>query len=117
MSVHFSRQSYAPKEIVAGDFPLVTEPGLLAAGQNLKRGAVLGRISASGKVVLSLDAANDGSEVPYGILADDEADATAGDLGVTVYLSGQFHAPNLTFGAGHLALSARDTLRTLGIYI
>lgn len=117
MSVHFSRQSYNAKEIIAGDFPLVTEPSLLAAGQNLKRGAVLGRISATGKLVLSLDAATDGSQVPYAILADDEADATAGDVGVIVYLSGQFHAPNLTFGAGHLALSARDGLRTLGIYI
>lgn len=117
MSVHFSRQSYTPKEIIAGDFPLVTRSGVLAAGQNLKRGAVLGRITASGKLVLSASAASDGSQGVFAVLADEEADATAGDVGITFYVTGQFYAPNLTFGAGHTADSSRDTLRGLGIHI
>jgi len=117
MSVHFSKQSYTPKEIIAGDFPLVTRSGILAAGQNLKRGAVLGRITASGKLVLSASASSDGSQGVFAILADDEADATAEDVGVTVYITGQFNSPNLTFGTGHTAASTRDTLRTLSIHI
>lgn len=117
MSVHFSSQSYRPKEIVAGDFPQVTRSGILAAGQNLNRGAVLGRITASGKLVLSTSAATDGSEGVFAVLADDEADATEGDLGVTYYVTGQYNARNLVFGAGHTADSTRDTLRALGIHI
>ncbi|MBB4102391.1 head decoration protein [Allorhizobium borbori] len=117
MSASFSRTSYVVKEIIAGDFPLVTRPGVLAAGQNLTRGAVLGRVTATGKLVLSVAAATDGSGTPFAILADEEADASAADVGVTSYLTGQFLARNLTFGAGHTADSTRDALRLLSIHI
>ncbi len=117
MSAHFSKQSYRPKAIEGGDFPQVTRSGTLAAGQNLTRGAVLGRITASGKLVLSASASSDGSQGVFAILADDEADATAGDIGITYYVTGHYFAPNLTFGTGHTADSTRDTLRGLGIHI
>ena len=117
MTAFFGKESYVPKEIVSGDYPLVTQGVTIAAGQNLVRGAVLGKITASGKLVLSLAAASDGSQTPYAILADEEADASAADLGATVYLSGQFLGKNLTFGAGHTAASVRDGMRNLNIYV
>lgn len=117
MSASFSMDSYIPKEIVAGDFPLVTEGGTIASGQNIKRGALLGKITSSGKLVLSLAAAEDGSETPYAVLADEEVNASAGDVGATWYLTGQFNAANLTIGTGHTAASVRAGLRSLGIFI
>lgn len=102
--------------LIAGDFPLVTDAETLITGQNLTRGAVLGRITASGKLNLSLSAAVDGSEVPYAILAEDK-DATAGDQPVTVYKTGEFSEGALTIGTGHTAASIKDGLRDRGIFL
>ena len=107
----------ASHAVIPVSCPIVTGNGTLAAGQSLPEGAVLGKITASGKFVLSVAAAADGSETPVGILAD-AVDASADDVsGITWYKSGQFLASNLTFGDGHTADSARDGLRDLNIYI
>lgn len=46
------------------------EQGTLAAGQNLRAGTVLGRITASGLLTILAPAASDGSQTPVGILFD-----------------------------------------------
>lgn len=117
MSAHFSTQSFTPKEIIAGDFPLVTNHVTIASGQSLQRGAVLGKVTASGHYVLSVAAADDGSQNPVAILATEEVDASAGAAGAGVYVTGQFNAAHLTFGAGHTAASTRAALRDAGIHI
>lgn len=73
------------------------------------------RVTADGKLLLSLAAAVDGSEDVYAILGED-VDATSADKEATVYLSGEFRAAGLTFGTGHTAASTRDAARALGIY-
>jgi len=88
----------------------------LAAGQNLIRGAVLGRITASGKYVLSAAAAGDGSEVPDAVLAED-CDATAGDRQTVAYTRGDFNEAALTLGAGHTADAIREGLRDKGLHL
>jgi len=109
--------TYAPDNLIAGLTQVVSENGTLLAGQALPRGALLGRITASGKLNLSTAAATDGSQVPYGILYD-AYDATAGDLvGVGVYIKGEFNPNAMTFGAGQTVASVKDTLRDAGIYI
>jgi hypothetical protein len=75
--------------LINGPFPVVTLPGTLITGQNLKRGAPLGRITASGKFTLSDPAAVDGSEVPIAVLAED-TDASSADVVTPLYFSGQF---------------------------
>jgi len=107
---------YAPDNVVGGGTQLVSETGTLAGGQSLPRGAVIGRITASGKVTLSTAAATDGSQVPYGILYD-EFDATAGDMRCGYYIAGEFNGHVLTLGAGHTLASVRDVLRAGGIYL
>ena len=94
---------------------MVTESIVLDTG-NLTRGAVLGRITATGKWVLSASAASDGSQVPRAILAEG-ADATAADLTTVAYLTGEFNSTALTFGAGHTAASTLDVLRDAGIFL
>lgn len=94
---------------------MVTESIVVDTG-NLVRGALLGRITATGKWVLSLAAAADGSEVPRAILAED-TDATAADKTTVAYLTGEFNTAAMTFGAGHTAASVKDGLRDLGIFL
>ena len=106
--------------IVSG--PIVTDSEILEAGQNLKRGAVLGKVSETGKLKLSATKnedgtdVNDGSENVYAILLAD-ADATAGDKRVGVIKAGEINAAALTFGKGHTAESTKEAFRTLGIYL
>ena len=102
--------------LIGGDAVVaVTESIVLDTG-NLTRGALLGRITASGKWVLSASASSDGSQVPRAVLAED-ADATAADVTTVAYLSGEFNTAAMTFGAGHTAASVKDGLRGLGIFL
>lgn len=117
MSVDFSITSFEPKEIIASDYPLVTRHVTIASGQKLERGAVLGKVTASGNYVLSVAEADDGSENPVAILATEEVDASEGAKGAGVYVTGQFNPDALTFGEGHTADSTREALRDLGIHI
>lgn len=109
--------SYEPDRLYTGsNIGRVTQDVTILTGQVLTRGAVLGKITASGKYILSLSGAVDGSEVPVVILADD-VDATAADKRAPVYLSGEFNEAALTIGAAHTADSIREGLRDLNIYL
>lgn len=108
-------QSPAFAELVAGNANLLaSRKATLVSGQNLKRGALLGRITASGKYALSAKAATDGSQDPAAVLAHD-ADASGGDTETLVYERGDFNEAALTLGAGHSADTVRQALRALGI--
>ena len=109
-------EAQIPDKLIAGSFPRVSKSITLITGQNLVRGAVLGKITASGKYTLSLSASVDGSETPALILTK-AADATAADLVTLGYQSGEFNEDALTIGTGHTADSIRDGLRDLSIYL
>lgn len=112
----FSTEAYAPDRLIAGDADLITKDVTIISGQNLTRGALLGKITASGKYTLSLSASVDGSEVPVAILAID-TDASGGDKNGGIYLAGEFNEDSLTIGTGHTADSVRDALAQLGIFL
>lgn len=113
----FSTVSTSVSSLIATDSDLLYhEPVTLISGQNLVRGAVLGKITASGKYTLSLSGASDGSQVPAGILVDD-ANASAGDKTVLIYTRGNFIASGLTIGASHTAASVNAVLKDMGIFI
>lgn len=110
-------ESYAPDRLIAGLTQQVTENRILLSGQNLKRGAVVGLITASGKVTLSASAASDGSQVPYGVLLDDY-DASGGDLaGCGVIIKAEVNERALILGTGHTLDSIRGPLRDAGIFL
>jgi hypothetical protein len=111
-----SSQAYSPDKLIAGDLPLLSMQITLVSGQNLKRGAVLGKITASGKYTLSASGATDGSETPDAILAED-TDASAGDVVTIAYFRGEFNENALTLGSGHTADSVREGLRQKGIWL
>jgi hypothetical protein len=85
------------REILAGDFPNSTEAVTIAAGQNLKLGSVLGKITASGQYNLVDSEAEDGSQTPYCVLMED-VDATSAAATGVAYLTGEFIRDRLTFG-------------------
>lgn len=108
---------YSSDTLIEGDCDcMATKKVTMKAGAAYQRGALIGRITATNKWVLSTAAAADGSEVPRAILADN-VDATAADTEGMVYLSGSFNPDVMIFGAGHTAQSVEDGLRNLSIYL
>ncbi len=115
-------ESFNPHDLIAGDFPLKTEAIILAKGQKLKRGSVLGRIKATGKFVLSrktLDGAavnSDGSETPLRILAED-VDASDKDQVTIAYRTGSFLKQGLTLHESHRYSDIKYDLEARSIFI
>lgn len=108
--------TYQPDNLIAGEFPRVARKVTIGTGANLVAGAVVGRITATGKYILSASAAADGSQTPDAILAEDAAAASA-DVQAIVYFSGEFNELALIFGAGHTANSTRAGLKDKSIYL
>lgn len=109
-------ETFTYDDILAGDFPVVTESVTIATGQNLVRGTVLGKITSGGKYVKSLSASSDGSQTPDAILLED-CDATSADKVAPVALSGEFNQNALTIGTGHTAASIKAGLRAKSIFL
>ena len=116
MTANFQTEgTYTPDNLLAGNAHLlVARKVTVLAGQVLPRGAVLGTITASGKTILSLAAAADGSQTPDLILAE-AVDATGADATALAYARGDFNAGALTLGTGHTVASIREGLRAKGI--
>lgn len=112
---NYATTAFVPDGLIAQNAHLlVDEQVTLISGQNLLRGAVLGRITASGKYTLSLSAAVDGSQVPAAILAVD-TNATGGDKATVAYFRGDFQAHAVILGAAHTVASVKAALRTANI--
>ena len=107
---------YKPCNLLAGEYPRIERIITIASGSNLTKGAVLGRITASSKFVLSTAGASDGSETPDAILAE-TVDASAEDKQAVVYFSGEFNENALTLGPGHTVESIRAGLRSKSIFL
>jgi hypothetical protein len=105
----FTETTYTPDRLCLGG-PYDSRAITLLSGQNCARGAVLGKITASGKYKLSAAAAGDGSEVPDVILAE-ACDASVADKTALVYINGRFNDASITLGAGHTVASIRDGLQ------
>ena len=105
-----------PDNLIAGDLKRVTDEVVIASGQNLVRGAVVGLVTATNKLILSASGATDGSQTPVGIMADD-VDATVEDKTAPMYRTGEFNQDDLVLGTGHTIDSVKPTLRDAGIHL
>ena len=108
-------ETYTPDKLIAGNFPLTTSDIVVASGQTLVRGSVLGKKSADDTGVLVDSAATDGSQVPFCILAED-IDTSGGEAVAPVYLSGEFNEAALVFGGSDTIATHRATLRELSLF-
>lgn len=111
-----TRVTYTPDRLIAGDFPQVKESGVIAAGQQLVRGSVLGQITAGGQYKLSESAADDGSEVPVVVL-DADIDTTGGAAPGPLMLTGEVLGSELTLGTGHTVAAVKAALRPLSLFV
>lgn len=91
--------------LLSGDFPRVTAPVTVLSGQNVVRGQVMGKITASGKYRACNSGLTDGAEVAEAVMAAD-VDASLSDLPGIVYLTGEFNSNAMTVAA----LPSVDTL-------
>lgn len=101
--------------LLAGEFPRVTVLATISGGK-FERGAILGKITASGKCTICTSAATDGSKDVYGILAE-TVDASAEDKQAVVYLSGEFNSAALNVGEGYTIAELADALRAKSIFV
>ena len=110
-------ETFTPDNLIAGTTQLVTDSVTIASSIALSRGAVLGIDTASGKYLLSANAAADGTEVATAILAED-VDASGGDvLNAVIYIKGEFNENELSFGTASTVATTKADLRKVGIFI
>jgi len=109
-------ETFTYDNLIAGDFPIVTKSVTIGTAANLTRGTVLGIVTASGKYIKSLAAAEDGSQTPEAILLEDAA-AAAADVVAPVALTGEFNDNVITLGTGHTVASIIAGLRNKCIFL
>ena len=113
----FSSASLSEDKLIAGNAHLLNSRKVtLISGQNLARGAVLGKITTGGKYTLRLSASSDGSQTPDLLLAED-CTASGGDKEVLAYSRGDINVFVLTIGTAHTAASITEGLRAKGIVL
>ena len=111
----FIRGTIPVDNLLVGDFHF-TDTETLDENQDLERGAVLGRITIGGKMVLSDDGASDGSETPELILLDKAVTAATESLNIPVLVFGQVNEESLLFGGTHDKTTVKAPLKANGIY-
>ncbi|CAM4111429.1 head decoration protein [Mesobacillus thioparans] len=109
---------FTPDNLIAGqEVPVLVNGVTLASGQGVvKRGAVVGIVTASGLAQLVDKTKADGTQNPFGILTDD-VDTENGTVTTTAYVSGLFNPLALTFGGTDSVSDHKAKLRELGIYL
>jgi len=107
--------TYTPDRLVLGGKPVAQKVTILT-GQNLLRGAVLGKITVTGEYILSLSAAVDGSQTPDAILAQ-PINATAADKEALAYFTGEFNDAAIILGTAHTVATVWEGLRAKGIIL
>lgn len=107
--------AYNPDQLIAGNLKLVTDTATIGTGK-LTRGTVLGQITASGNYIVSVRTANDGSQVPLAILADD-VDASGGAVQGPIYLQGEFNQTAITFDASWTLAQLKTAMRPYELYL
>lgn len=95
---------------------------VLKGGQKLKANSVLGRVTATGKLVLSKAAAGDGSQNPIAILTQavntyDVDGVTARDTPMSVVVRATVNGAALVLGDGHTLATVDEPLRVAGILV
>lgn len=98
-----------------GDIETVT----VGANSTIAKGTVMGKITASGKYIASLNAASDGSQIAVAVLAEDAVNATgsSADIKVVMFKKGTFNSLGVTFGTGQTLANTKDDLHKVSIEI
>lgn len=91
-------ETFSPEQLVLGGSDVITRPAIYASGANVAALVVCGRISATGKLVKSVQTASDGSEVPCAFPVADVA-SLAADKTAPTFIAGEFNVDDLVWDA------------------
>lgn len=106
--------SLEPFQLLAGEKAPVTTSGLFLTTQVIPKYQTLGRITATGKLVILNPAGSDGSQILYAIAAQPMNTTTpAGDQNGPVYITGVFNHQALVWPAA-LDLFEERVTATIG---
>lgn len=103
--------AYTPEQLMAGGSDAITKPDTIAQAGVVQRLSVLGRVTASGALVLCDSAAEDGSQTPVAILVE-TVDTTASARTAPVYVAGEFAFDALVWDASFT--TDADKLKAFG---
>ena len=92
--------------LASGEFGPALLTQTIGGGAALAKGTIMGRITATGKLVAYAAANSDGSENPIGVLME-AADASAGDVKAVVGFAGKYVKANMT-GLDAAAITALE---------
>ncbi|HEJ8008023.1 TPA: head decoration protein [Serratia marcescens] len=107
---------FVPDQLVSGPLQLVTDSVTIGVSGALKRGTVLGVVTATGAYIPSKKDATDGSEKPSAILVDNVDTTTTAKTG-GVYLMGEFNQHRLIFDATWTIAELKAQFRPLAIFL
>ncbi|GAN97968.1 phage protein [Komagataeibacter europaeus NBRC 3261] len=108
---------FVPDQLVAGNMKLVTRTVTFGASQTLPRGAVVGRVTATGEYILSVATATDGSETPCGIMVDAVETAAGATQTGAIYEMGEFNSNYMTYDSSWTLDALTQALRQWAIFI
>lgn len=111
-----TQTAHRQRQLRGGDFPVRFATVVIATGEVLEEGSVLGEVTADEEYKLSASAATDGSEAPSVVLWED-VDATDGPVSAEVMLTGDLRSAALTLGEGHTIESVRKALRRWSLFV
>ena len=108
--------AFVPDQLISGPLQIVTDSVTIGVSGVLKRGTVLGMITATGMYIPSKKDATDGSEKPTAILVDDVDTTTASQTG-GIYLMGEFNQHRLIFDSTWTVTELKSAFRPLAIFL
>ena len=94
----FLQESFLPEQVIIGASDVITRSETFKSGAAVVALAVCGRITATGKLIKSVQTASDGSQVPCAICIEDVASAAADKVG-PAYVAGEFNIDALVWDA------------------
>lgn len=102
-------ESYIPKRVHAGDYPVVTDSGTVAEGEIITELTPV-TLDTNGKIkAVTADTITN----VYGLAAED---AKAGQE-IVLYLTGQFFGESINAPSGSSVSDLKEPLRKLGIFL
>lgn len=93
-----SDESYTPEQVIIGASDVITRPETFKSGADVTALTACGRITASGKLIKSVQSASDGSQVVCAICVENVASAAADKVG-PAFIAGEFNIDALTWDA------------------
>lgn len=102
-------ESYIPKRVHAGDYPVITDSGTVAEGEIITELTPI-TLDTDGKIkAVTADTITN----VYGLAAED---AKAGQE-IVLYLTGQFFGESINVPSGSSASDFKEPFRKLGIFL